>query len=207
MSKQKVKKQKNKKKNKKIVSTNEYVNLADVRGPFLYTKDNYIWQFIKVLPISTALMTQEEKKQLTMKMTRELSPIKMPFKILFLSRPTDVRRIVDFYEGIKQTTVNQRRRENITKTINYFDSLATSGGVLERQTYIAIWHKGIDEELIMTKTTEFKNALSTTGVTCNICDETDIKNMLGLFYNPSFDIKSKIDATPKYTFMEGYYNG
>lgn len=190
---------------KKDISTSEYLNLVDIRGDFLYTTDNKIFQFIKVLPISTALMTETEKSQLTKKMTRELSPTKVPFKILFLTRPTDVRQIVDYYENIKSTTTDQRKRENLTKTIRYFSQMALSGGVLERQTFIALWtqnEKQTEDDLII-KTLDFRNALISTGVTATICDETDIVNMLGLYYNPTFSVNTAVDTTPRYSFLEG----
>lgn len=192
------------KSNKKQLTTNEYVNVADVRGPYLYTKDGLIWQYLKVQPISTALMNDDEKADLTMRMTRDLSPLKVPFKILFLTRPTDVRRIIEYYENIKTNTVNPKRRENLTKTIRYFSGLSTGNGVLERQTFIALWSKPKQkEDDIAAKTLEFRNALLNCGVSCSICDETDILNMLGLFYNPVFTLGTEIDTTPRITIMEG----
>lgn len=192
-------------KKSKSVSTNEFVNVSDVRGSFLYTKDNMLIQFLKVLPISTALMTDQEKKILTLQMTREISPINIPFKILFLTRPTDVRQLVEYYEGIKTSTIDTKKRDNITKTIRYFSSMALGGGVLERQTFIALWKQEVKqtEDDLYAKTVEFRNALIQSGVTCSICDETDIINMLGLFYNPCFTTNTIMDVTNKYTFMEG----
>lgn len=197
-------KPKKKKENKKELSTNQYINLADVRGNALYTKDNMMWQFLKVQPISTALLTDDEKKRLTLIMTRELSPLRIPFKILFLTRPTDVRQIIEYYEAIKSSTSDTKKRDNLTKTIRYFSGLATGGGVLERQTYIAIWaNTERQKEELPTKLTDFKNALLTSGVTCSICDETDIINMVGLFYNPVFSLSTIVDRTPRMTQFTG----
>lgn len=203
-NKQKQKKSKNSKKNKTL-STNEFVNVSDVRGSFLYTKDNMLLQFLKVQPISTALMTDQEKRLLTLQMTREISPINIPFKILFLTRPTDVRQLVEYYDNIKASTIDTKKRDNITKTIRYFSSMALGGGVLERQTFIALWRQEgkQTEDDLYAKTLEFRNALIQSGVTCSICDETDIINMLGLFYNPCFTANTIVDVTNKYTFMEG----
>lgn len=194
-----------KKPNKKEQSTNEYVNLADVRGCSLFTKDNMIWQFLKVMPISTALMNEDEKEQITFKMTREISPTNVPFKIIFLTRPTDVRQLVEYYEGIKANTVDTKKRENLNKTIRFFSKMVTASSVLERQTFIALWttEKKQSEADLYAKLVEFRNALLNTGVSCSICDETDIINMLGLFYNPVFSVNTVVDTTNKYTFMEG----
>lgn len=186
------------------MSSNEYINLMDIKRQFLYTKDNKIWQFIKVQPISTALMNNNEKERLTLKMTREISPTKVPFKILFFSRPTDVRQIVEYYENIKASTTDTLKRESISKTIKFFSKMSTASDVLERQTYIGLWTQDEKqkEDDLLAKTLEFKNALTTSGITCNICDETEIVNMVGLFYNPAFSHNTSVDMTNKFTFME-----
>lgn len=192
-------------KKKTEISVNEYINLKDVRGSILYSKDNYIFSFIRVQPISTALMTEDEKKFLTLSMAKELSPLQIPFKILFLSRPTDVKQIIDYYEGIKATTSNTKKRDNITKTMRFFSSMANSGGVLERQTYISIWMNLSEktEEDLNSKAIEFAMALEKTGVPAEICREQEIIGMLGLFYNPLYQSGVIYDTTPNFTFMEG----
>lgn len=186
------------------LSTCEYINLADIRGQFLYTKDNKVYQFIKAMPIPTALMTPDEKARLTMVMARELSPIGMPFKILFISRPTDIKQIIEYYDSIRSMTVDSKKRDNLKKTMNYLSKMATTGGVLERQTFIALWaekdEKGEDE--LYSKTVEFRNALTNAGVSATICNETEIANMIGLFYKPVF-AQVDINTTPNYTFMGG----
>lgn len=188
----------------KEISTSDYINLADIKGSFLYTKDNFIYQFLKVMPISTVLMTTDEKAQLTQSMARELSPIGVSFKILFLSRPTDISKIIDYYEGVRSFTDSTKKRDNLKKTMNYLSRAATSGGVLERQTFIGLWvDKNLQsEEELHTKANEFKHALNNTGVIASICSETEIANMMNLFYNPVFS-SINYSPTPNYTFMGG----
>lgn len=205
--KEKTKKEKTKsiKRKSKITapSTCELVNLADVKGRTLYTKDGYIFSYVKVQPISTALMTESEKEFLMKKMTTALSPLNIPFKILFLTRPTDIKQVIDYYEGIKSVTVDTLRRSALTSTINYLSGMAISGGVLERQTYFAIWTKESYEdsaEYLSTKLEELLNALKDSGIKSHICDERDILQMLSLFYNPDYS-KKYIDTTPNVVLM------
>lgn len=190
------------KKSGKSISAGEHINLADIRGNSLYTKDNYIYQFLKVMPIPTALMTADEKAHLTLAMARELSPIGVPFKILFLSRPTDIKQIIEYYEGIFAMTVNTKKRDNLKKTMNYLSKMATTGGVLERQTYISLWSEAAkqSEEELYSKTVDFKNALNNVGISAFICNETEIINMAALFYRPVFS-QVDIGTTPNFTFL------
>lgn len=194
-----------KKENKAEISSNEFINLTDVRGTFLYTKDSHIFSYLKVQPISTALMNETEKKTLTERMTRDLSPLGVPFKILFLSRPTDVKQIIDFYEGIKSETSNTKKRDSITKSIKYFSSLSNTGSVLERHTYICLWVNATTktQEELLSKTLEFADALSRMSIPCSVCKEHEIINMLGLFYNPVYAQEVLYDTTPNFTFIGG----
>lgn len=179
-------------------SVQEYITLADVRGNILYSKSGGVTQFIKISPISTALMTETEKEQLTLRMTRGLSPIKFPFKILFLTRPTDVRQIIEFYEGIKSTTQDSIKREALTKTVRHLSQLANGGGILERQTFLSVQvlpsARAVEE--LTARGFEMQSALAASGVTCHICDETEIINMLGLFFSPAFSFSREISKTP-----------
>ncbi|WMJ24301.1 hypothetical protein RBG61_06450 [Paludicola sp. MB14-C6] len=189
-----------KKDNGPEISINEYINVADVKGNFLYTKDNYIFQYIRVQPLSTTLMTKEEKKMLTSKMTAELSPLNTPFKIILFSRPTDISQTIDYLDGIKSVTQNQRKKDSLGKSMHFLSAMATSGGVIERLTYIALWFNRSEhsEEELSMKTIEFKNALVNSSVKCHICDEREINDLLSLFYNPINAQSMRID--PSYTF-------
>lgn len=187
---------KKQKKTSPIKSTGEEISLADIRGNKLYTKDGNEWMYLKVQPIPTALMTTDEKERLTLTMTRELSPINVPFKIIFLTRPTDVKQQIDYYEGIKAETIHPLKRESLTQTIRFFSQASTSHNVLERQTFISISSADIEMGELLTVAQSFEKALFSCGIRANICDEKEIIGMVGLFFSPSFSSSYYVDTTP-----------
>ncbi|MEG2812974.1 MAG: hypothetical protein RSA79_00080 [Oscillospiraceae bacterium] len=189
-------------KKNKLQDINEYINIADVKNDMLFTKNGYAFKYLQVKPISTALMTQLEKRLLVDKMTMELSAVCIPFKILFISRPTDVTQLILYYTDILQNTVSQKKKEAIKKTIHNLSRMSTDGGVLERQTYICVWNKRENISQLVEKTNDLKIALTTSGVACNDCLDSDIINMLLLFFNPTFDKQPSVDITPHLTFLE-----
>lgn len=186
------------------LSINEFINLSDIRGNFLYTKDEYIFCYLLVQPISTQLMATEEKALFTKRLTEQISPLNSQFKILFLSRPTDVKEIIEYYEDIRAITADIKKRDNLKKMMNYFSNLSVFGGILERKTYICLWKKISDsvEAEIMQKAHEFKTAFLLAGIPTDICNEEEIIQMVSLFLEPANTVLNINDVTPNFTLFK-----
>lgn len=192
--------------NKNDASVNQYIDLADVRDGFIYSKNNTIFTAIKMYPMSTSLLTIDEKRSTTLRMTREISPIATPFKLLFLSQPADVSKLVNYYEDLKNRTDNPTKKDSLIKTRDYISKMSVSSKALERQTFMILWSDSNIEEL-QRKTQDMEKALNNAQIPCKRLKDTDLINMLGLFYNPAFSSdKSTIDVTPNITFLEESLN-
>ena len=68
------------------MTANEFVNVKDIRGSFLYTRDGMALAYLKIFPISTELFSKNEKrliaKQLTLHSINRPVPdfdVKLPF--------------------------------------------------------------------------------------------------------------------------------
>ncbi|MDK2802703.1 MAG: hypothetical protein KFW09_04925 [Oscillospiraceae bacterium] len=175
-----------KKKIKQVEKKNvsDLINIEDIKGEVLSTKDGYIFSYIKVQPISIDLMTESEKKQITNKLTSEISCLRIPFKFLFISRKADIKMLISHYEEIKGNTVNTIKRDNLTKTIRYLSHISMGGGVLERQSYVCLWQKKSMEKELTSMAYDFKNSLQRCGYISHICGEYDIRTLCNLFLNP-----------------------
>lgn len=58
----------------------QFVNVHDIRGNFLYTQDGYLLCYLRIYPISLDLLSPSEKRLLINKLTAELSSVRFPFK-------------------------------------------------------------------------------------------------------------------------------
>ncbi len=76
----KVKKQKNDKK----LTSNQYINVADIKNNILYTKDNYVIAFIKVGTVSTSTMSKTDINILTKTLSSEFASVKNNLRMLNL---------------------------------------------------------------------------------------------------------------------------
>ena len=48
---------------KKLQTANEFVNVKDVRGPVLYSRDGLLFAFLRIQPISLDLLSPREKEK------------------------------------------------------------------------------------------------------------------------------------------------
>ena len=72
------------------VTANEFVNVRDVQGKFLYTRDGFVLAYLRIMPVSIDLFSKSEKKQIVRRLTANMSAIQYPFQLLAVSRPVDI---------------------------------------------------------------------------------------------------------------------
>ena len=51
------------------MTANEFVNVKDIRGSFLYTRDGMALAYLKIFPISTELFSKNEKRLIAKQLT------------------------------------------------------------------------------------------------------------------------------------------
>lgn len=61
------------------MTANEFVNVKDIRGNFLYTRDNVALAYLKIFPISTELFSKNEKRLIAKQLTPACPVASIPF--------------------------------------------------------------------------------------------------------------------------------
>lgn len=170
-----------------VVTANELINIADIQGNFLYTKNNMIFAYLKISPIPVALMTRTEKETYTNQLKRELSPMELPFKIFLISRSTDVRRNIEYLEQVKANETMQIKRDLLTADIKFLANMSSSAGVQERLAYLCVWIQrspSRDETYLLDKISDFSKALSACKVTNHLLSEQEMIQLAHMTLNP-----------------------
>ncbi|MDR2903668.1 MAG: hypothetical protein LBU77_04105, partial [Clostridiales bacterium] len=75
---------------RKIQTANDFVNVKDVRGSVLYSKDGLIFAFLRIQPISLDLLSPCEQAKKIKNFAAEFSAEKKGFKFFSISRPVDI---------------------------------------------------------------------------------------------------------------------
>ncbi len=167
----------------------DFVNIIDIKGNFLYTRDGYIMSYFRIHPISIELLSEREKEALCNSLTAELSSINEPFKFLAISRPVDISGLLEEYTDILHNTKDQIQKTLLRKEIFEMNDYALSGTVVERQFLIMLWqkyHEGIEEDLFK-KIKEFMRRFDTCGVRCTLLEKGEIVSLCNLVNNSVYE--------------------
>ena len=167
-------------------SANEFTNVKDVRGRYLYTIDGYVFCFIRLNPISIDLYSKSEKQILMKLLTAELSAVQHPFKFLAVSRPIDISPLIGELSGL-MIDAGAVQKELLKQELNVMNDYAGSGEIVERQFYLSIWERygeGVEREMLA-RTKELSAVFENGGLSCEIAAEDEIIRLLGLLNNPS----------------------
>lgn len=172
----------------KVQSANEFVNVKDIKNGILYTKDSYVFAYIRVQPIALELISENEKKMLARQLSVELSAEQKPFKNLSISRPVNISGLIDDLTEAYMLAETPQQKEILKEEINTINEFALSGDVVERQYYYIIWEKYYDgvEEDIKRRAIDFCNKLSTVQHDVRVLNDSEIVQLCNLFANPGY---------------------
>ncbi|TAH61444.1 MAG: hypothetical protein EWM50_05980 [Gottschalkiaceae bacterium] len=171
-----------------LTTAQEFMNVLDIRDNFLYSKDNYIFAYIKIHPISIDLISKREKEFLTKNLTEDLSAEQKPFRFLAVSRPIDITPLISEYSDIILNTNNQKQKELLRNEMLVMSNYAMSGEVVERQFYIRIYEKfeeGIEKDLYK-RVFELSSRFEKNGVKCEVLNRQGIIRLCNLINNPAY---------------------
>lgn len=170
------------------VAANEFVNVKDVRGKFLYTRDGLVMAYLKILPISIDLFSKNEKKQIVRQLTANMSSVQYPFQLLAVSRPVDISPLLSELSDTLTGTADVKQKELLRQEMLDISAFALSGEVVERQFYIKLWDKAADgaERDLLQKLKYLEGYFSDAAIRTEILEQQDIVRLCNLINNPSY---------------------
>ena len=114
------------------MTANEFVNVKDIRGSFLYTRDGMALAYLKIFPISTELFSKNEKRLIAKQLTVSLSSGQYPFQLLAVSRPVDISPLMAELSSTLTSSSDIKQKELLKHEIVEMGGFALSGEVVER---------------------------------------------------------------------------
>ena len=171
----------------KTQTANQFVNVTDISGNMLYTKDGFIFSYIKLTPISVDLLSPTEKKLLINNLTSELSSENKPFQFFAISQAVDMTKLLGKLNDVKDGVVDDNTRNKlIYNEMNQITSLALSGDIIERQFFVIIWERQSEdsEHILRRRANDLTYKFQSCGITADILDTQKIYQLLKLFAHP-----------------------
>ncbi|WP_147342253.1 MULTISPECIES: hypothetical protein [Anaerostipes] len=192
------------KQSQKQLSAQEFTNVKDIRGEFLYTRDGFVFCYLKIFPISMDLLSRRERKNFTKSLTAEISSEKEPLKFLAVSRPTDITPLLDQYQELLSKTENTVQRDLLRKETKEISRLTYYNEEVERQFYFCLYEKyeeNRDKDL-QKRIEEFQAKFEINEVKTKILEEAEIIQLCNLVNNPAVVLLEDEDVEPALPLLQ-----
>ncbi len=168
-------------------TANEFINVKDICGDFLYTNDGLTLCYLKLTPISIDLYSKTEKRNIVRTLTAEMSATQFPFKFIAVSRPIDISPLLtELYSMLM--TGDAKQRELLKAEMVEMSNFGMGGDIVERQFYIVLWDKTIEgaERELMGRARLMAENFNGCKISCEILHQQDIVRLCNLVNNPSY---------------------
>lgn len=199
---------KNKKKEEispKVQTANDFVNVMDIKNRVLYSKDMYVFGYIRVPPISRELMSQAEQDVVIRNLAVEMSAEQKPFKFFSISRPVNISDLIDDLTDAYMVAETPQQKELLKNDIDTINNFALSGDVVERQFYFIIWEKYYDgvQDYMIKRAEELCSRLAVVQKDAHLLNDNEIVQLCNLFVNPAYSHFEDGNVLPSVPILGG----
>lgn len=180
------------------VSVQDFINVKDIIGNVLYTRDDYCISYIRLQPPMSSLWSRREKRMKTNTLVAEVSKDRQPWILTAVSRPMDISQLISRYRQMRDQTDNPVRKKLLKQEMNELQKKIGGGEAIERQFYIKIWapyKEGVETEL-MERARQITAAYESIGIMGQILKKPDIIRFCNLVHNPAYINTEEVSAEP-----------
>jgi len=171
------------------LTSNQLINVKNVKGIFLYTKDNLIISYLRIHFLNIDLLSKDEKKSKTRSLAVSFEGDKKDFAYISYPREIDLDTYKDELKRRRAQEISQLgRKKLLEEMLIQVNELANSGENYEHQHFIKLWkevgHNTQDaESALRNRVEEFKTRYESIGIQVEILTEQEILKMCNLFSN------------------------
>lgn len=175
----------------KILTANEFTNVKNVNGCFLYSKDDHIFIYLRIHSLNIDLLPDEEKRAKTSNLSASFGSDNKDFVYFTYPREIDLDSYKnDLKKRHGEEIGNIGKKRLLQEMILEANDLATSGENYEHQHFIKLWtwsgpeqDRLENEQALRYRAEEFKIRYESIGTKADILKEQDILKMCNLFAN------------------------
>lgn len=178
-----------KKQTNKEQSLNELVNVKDIKGRYLYTKNGYVMGYLQIYPFNLDLVPKEEQIARINVMAKSFDEDRKDFVYQSFPREIDLDGYKDFLKRKYQEEIESvGRRRLLAEMMREAVKLSTSGENYEHQHYIKIWkligsNQNDAVSQLRERIEEFKVRYEMAGIHTEILEYEQIIKLCNLYGN------------------------
>ena len=175
-------------KNKNTQSLNEFLNIKNIKGNYLYTLDEQVISFIKVNPMNIELLSDKELESKMDFEAIEFSNEQFPYKIIVIPRAVDISDYIREQEELRNKLTDDVCIEIINNRIISTTEMIENKNIIENEFYIMIFDankENIKIELNK-RANNWISRLKNCGLKSEILEEREIILLVKSFTIPEF---------------------
>ena len=167
---------------------NEFLNIKDIKGNYLYTLDEQVISFIKVNPMNIELLSDKELESKMDFASIEFSNEQFPYKIIVIPRAVDISDYIREQEELRNKLTNDVCIEIINNRIISTTEMIENKNIIENEFYIMIFDANKDniEVELNKRANNWISRLKNCGLKSEILEERDIILLVKSFTIPEF---------------------
>ena len=173
------------------LTANEFVNVKDIHNIFLYTKDNYIFSYLRVYPFNLDLLSQEERKSITNRLAASFDGDRKNFDYCTLPRELDLDKYKGYLKEKRMQEIESLGKKHIIdELIMKATDLSSSNENYEHQHFYKIWKQvnayvsvAQAEAELKERIVRFRDIYQSVDIMCEILQEKEIIKLCNLYSN------------------------
>lgn len=127
----------NKIKNKKDISLNEFLNIADItEDNCITTIDGFELMILNIKPQNYGLLSEQELISKMNSMSVEFANERYPYKILSMPKIVDITETIKEQEELRKKATNKNYTKIIDNRINYLKSFVSNKEIIENDFFL-----------------------------------------------------------------------
>ena len=121
------------------ITANDFVDVKDIKGMFLYTKSNKIFSYLRIYPFNLDLLTTEDRRNLTNRLAAAFDGDRKNFMYCTLPRELDLDGYKIFLKEKRQSAETLGKKRIIDELIKKATDLTSSTENYEHQHFYKFW--------------------------------------------------------------------
>lgn len=130
--------EKNLAKNKIAVSTQQYLNIAEIKDDTVIMKDGTLRAVLLVSSINFALKSEDEQNAVIDSYIRFLNNISFNLQIVVQSRELDIDNYLQYLKGKEKEQTNRLLKVQTADYIEYIKELTQLGKIMNKRFYVIV---------------------------------------------------------------------
>ena len=179
----------NKIKNKKDISLNEFLNIADItEDNCITTIDGFELMILNIKPQNYGLLSEQELISKMNSMSIEFANERYPYKILSMPKIVDITETIKEQEELRKKVTNKNYTKIIDNRINYLKSFVSNKEIIENDFFLIIWEKESEKAKIelQKRANNWKNRFRNCELKSEILNKEELIYLVKTFNIPNY---------------------